>query len=173
MTASAGDHVSSAAALSAAFAARLGRTRPETVAPASLLGLEHEYELYRDGRRVDARNVLPTLGIPGLRLDPADSNAYRLLSGAALTCDETELEVAAPPVAAGWGAAALVESWAAALYEDARSFLPACYELRGTSTHLSFSMPHALNDRAALVFARRFGPALMLLTDRRESHVRL
>ena len=66
--------------------------------PAGLLVLEHEYRLARNGDAVDFRALIHDLPVPGRRIDPGDSYAYRCTSGLALTCDDGEAEVACPPV---------------------------------------------------------------------------
>ncbi len=73
-----------ASAPSDAFAAALGDafSGPE---PASLLGLEREYGLYRNGESLDFRRIIHDLPVPGQRLDPGDRNAYRCRSGLVAT----------------------------------------------------------------------------------------
>jgi hypothetical protein len=153
-----------AAALSLAFREALGRRAPGP-GPADLIGLEHEYRLRRGDTPVDFRDLIHSLPIPGLRLDPGDSNAYRLQSGLALTCDDAEAEIASPPVLCRPGFTREVEGWACEGYRQLRELLPDGVEIDGFSTHLSAAMPDARCDQAAGLLARHFGPALMLLFD--------
>jgi len=156
--------------LSAAFAAAIGAaaTGPDT--PGSLLGLEHEYSLSDGERPVDFRDLIHSLGVPGLPLDPGDRNAYRLPSGLVLTCDDAEAEVASPPVRLQPGFTNLIEAWAATGRAELLRLLPPGIAATGYSTHLSAAMPDALNARVADLYARTFAPALMLLIDGPDSH---
>jgi hypothetical protein len=129
------------------------------------LGLEHEYSLARTGQPVDFRALIHSLPIDGLRIDPADVNAYRCSNGMALTCDEAEAEVASPPVSLAPGFSAAVVAWAAAGRSMLDRVLPSDVSVRGYSTHISVAMPDELNDEACDLFARTFGPAVALLLD--------
>jgi hypothetical protein len=155
---------------SAAFAAALGVRAPRALAPAALVGLEHEYQLASGDQRLDFRTIVHDLPIKGKRLDPGDANAYRCLSGLALTCDDEEAEVASPPVALAPGFTRELAGWAATGRAELEHVLPPEASLTGYSTHLSVAMPDSINDRACDLYARTFAPALMLLMDRPDSY---
>lgn len=54
----------------------MGLAAVAMTAPAvALVGLEHEYQLRRDGQAVDFRDLIHGLAVPGRRLDPGDTNA--------------------------------------------------------------------------------------------------
>lgn len=127
-------------------------------APGSLVGLEHEYRLSRDGRTVDFRDMIHGLAVPGLRLDPGGTNAYRCPSGLALTCDDAAAEVASPPLAVLPRFTCAIEDWARtgrALLDD---LLPDDVAVEGFSTHLSAAMPDRHADRALDLLPRAFAP---------------
>src|SRR5580658_279588 len=73
--------------------------------PTGVVGLEHEYRVHVGGIPVDFRTLVHRIELGQRHLDPADPNAYRLASGAALTADEEEAEIALAPivVAPGFG----------------------------------------------------------------------
>jgi len=136
---------------------------------ASLAGVEQEYRVLLDGQPVDFRWVIGRLPIDGQRLDPGDPLAFRCSWGGVVTADDGEAEIAIPPVAVepGWISALLHHVRHG--HDELRGALPPQFELEGFSTHLSFAMPEAVNDRVCRSFARRFTPALLLLTGHAES----
>ena len=130
-----------------------------------LIGVEHEYRILDGDRQVDFRGLIHGYGLGVRHLDPGDPNAYRLETGAALTCDEAEAEVALPPVPLRPGFTD--EVVARAEYERQRlENLVAPFRVEGYSTHISVSTPRAIGDGVALLFTRTFAPGLMLLMDR-------
>lgn len=131
-----------------------------------LVGVEHEYALARGDERVDVRALLPTLDVPGRRIDPGDRHAIRTTSGVVLTADGREAEVATPPVDIGPGFADRLDAWADAAERTMLSALPADLDVQGMSTHWNVSLPSPLAHRVGPMFARRFGVPLLLLTDR-------
>lgn len=135
-----------------------------------LVGLEHEYQLSRDGRPVDFRSLIHGLPVPGRRLDPGDANAYRCPSGMAVTCDDAEAEIASPPLALAPGFAAEVDGWAGAGHALLDDLLPGDVALTGFSTHLSAAVADADADRVLARLATTFAPALMMVLDRADSH---
>jgi plastocyanin len=153
-----------------AFAAALGLPAPGPPGVASLLGLEHEYRVRRDGEPVDFRDLIHSLAVPGRRLDPGDDNAYRCTSGLALTCDDEEAEVASPPVPLAPNFTAALDGWARAGHGLLERILPPGSVPEGYSTHLSAAVPDAEAEVVAERFARTFAPALMLVADRPGSH---
>ena len=155
--------------LSDGFGALITRRATAESLSGGLIGLEHEYRLTRDGKPIDFRDIIHMLPVRGRRLDPGDLNAYRLPSGLALTCDDAEAEVACPPVDVRPGFASAIDDWAFTGRTALRDVLPSEIELLGHSTHLSASMPAAINDRACALFGRTFAPVLSLLVDRADS----
>ena len=151
--------------LCAEFAASLGHP-PCPLPPGSLVGLEHEFRVLRHGYPIDFRDCIHSLPIDGLRLDPGDSNAYRCRSGIAITADGAEAEFASPPVPVVPGSAREVAAWAARGRRELEAALPPDTTLDGYSTHISVSMPDAINDAVAGLFARTFAAPLALLLER-------
>lgn len=137
--------------------------------PGIRIGIEQEFEVWQDGKRLDFRDLIHGLNVDGLRLDPGDVNAYRLRSGMVLTCDEAEAEVATPPIPVGQGVAAAVVAAAAAARATLEAVLPPGCEARGYSTHLSVSAPGPADAALAERYARTFGPAFAMLIDRPQS----
>jgi len=142
---------------------------PAPDAPGSLVGLEHEYSLTRDGQPLDFRTILHTLPVPGLRLDPGDINAYRLRSGLALTADGAEAELATPPISVQPGFAAEVELWAAMARTQLDAVLPAGVEASGYSTHISVALPGVEGEPVARLYARTFAAAFAFLIENTDS----
>lgn len=154
-----------------AFARALGPPDRDFGARAGgLVGIEHEY-MVRDGggAAIDFRDLIHTLPIDGLRLDPGDENAYRLRSGMALTADEREAEVASPPVVVEPGFAAAVAGWAAAGRRTVAGLLPPGFSIEGYSTHVSVAAPDVLVDEVSIEYALRFAAPLALLMESPES----
>lgn len=138
-------------------------------APAALLGIEHEFRILDGDVQLDFRRHIHDLGIRGRRLDPADPNAYRCEWGGAITADGREAEVAIPPVRVRPGFVARVAARARSAEGALRQALPAAWRLEGYSTHISVSAPSALAEELAPLYARTFGPALMLFMERATS----
>jgi hypothetical protein len=158
-----------AASLSDAFAAALNGGVTERPAPASLLGVEHEYQIVDSGGQLDFRELIHSLPINGLRLDPGDLNAYRTRQGLALTCDGAEAEIASPPVALRPGFTGDLAGWAESGRRTLLRALPKPLTITGYSTHLSAAMAPDVNDAACDLFARTFAPAFALMMERRDS----
>ena len=78
------------------------------------VGVEHEYVVSRDGRSVDFRALIHNLGLGGMALDPGDAYAYRLASGAVITCDDREAEVSTPPILLGPRFVQELDTWISA-----------------------------------------------------------
>ena len=139
---------------------------PLAPAPGALIGVEHEYRVLDvDGAPVDFRTLIHTLPIDGLRIDPGDTNAYRLRSGLVLTADDAEAELATPPIATGRGFASEAEAWSARGRRALERLLPAAYHLEGFSTHINVAMPDDLVDEVAVRYLRSFGLALAWLLE--------
>ena len=133
------------------------------------IGIEHEYAVQRGDDQIDFRTIIHDLTIPGRRLDPADSHAYQLRSGALLTCDGAEAEVATAPIAVLPSFVGNVCRLAGQAATVLRRVVTDELELVGVSTHISVEVPDEVATRAAGLFARTFAPALMLLMDGRDS----
>lgn len=148
-------------------ASPLTRELTPTSAPA-MVGLEHEYRVFRVDEKVDFRRVIHALELGQAHLDPADPNAYRRPSGVVITVDGQEAELAFPPTPVRPGFIDAVVTMAGGARLDLHGRLPR-EELVGYSTHLSVSVPDRIGDRVARLFLRTFAPALMLLMDRKDS----
>ena len=141
-----------------------GEVRPSWPA-GDVIGLEHEYRMLAYERVVDFRSVIHRLGLGRPRLDPADLNAYRLASGAALTADEAEAEIALAPISVRSGAGRLLATTANAERLALASRLPEGARLEGYSTHLSVAARPASSVAMARMYASIFAAPLMLLMD--------
>jgi hypothetical protein len=132
------------------------------------VGVEHEYEVFRDGVAVDFRSLIPIL-LPGhVRADPFDLLATRFDWGV-LTADGFEAEIATAPITIAAGFVGRTVDAAATGLNALRTITPAAFQLNGYSTHISVSWRPRRDDRLAKVWARIFGPVLMLLLDRPDS----
>jgi hypothetical protein len=153
--------------LAAARRAELAAEAP----PGSVLGLEQEYLVRAaSGERIDFRRLLPSLELPGAAIDPGDRFARRMPSGIAITADVNEAEIALPPLRRRRDYAASLAKRAEFALATLDRALPAELELEGYSTHLSVSMPDALNDAVCQLYARTFAAAAILLTDAAEAN---
>ncbi len=147
-----------------------GPVRPRSgVAPASLIGLEHEFVVTQAGHTIDFRKVIRDLPLDGRRLDPGDVNATRCSWGGVVTADDREAEIATPPIARRPGFTVRLERAAALGKEELQSALAPSVELSGYSTHLSVAMDADLSPGACQLFLATFAPGLMLLTDTPQS----
>ena len=156
------------------FARRMARrgARPAQ-APADLIGLEYEFEAVEMGARVSFGDVIDeVVGGGERRWFPFDSCARFLASGAVVTCDETEAELAIPPITRRPGVATIATDELLArrgeLYAAVHQFNEGTgrsLELRGYSTHLSAYCPPATIADIAHRFSRTAAPATMLLLD--------
>jgi hypothetical protein len=120
-----------------------------TAAPGELLGLEHEFEVARDGEPIDFRRLVTDIELDGKRLDPGDPLAHRCRWGGVITADGREAEIASPPVAAAPGFTGELAGWAARGRAELAAALPHGATLSGYSTHLSVSIPDHLGPRLA------------------------
>lgn len=144
------------------------RLRPGTLTP-RLLGIEHEFRVSTAKGAVDFRSLIHGLRLGQPNLDPADPNAYRLPSGAAVTCDGAEAEIALPPVAVRAGFTRELRLRAQLERLALADRLPAGHAIEGCSTHVSVSVPDGIAQAVCRLYATTFAPALMLLMDRRAS----
>jgi len=151
-----------------ALAVALGAAPP--IGAGALLGLEHEFIVRAaDGSPLDFRTVIHESGVGRRHLDPADPNAYRLPSGAVVTCDETEAEIAIAPVPGEGPFMGTVTAAAEAARSALARHLPRGAQLEGWSTHLSVSLPDDVARACGQRYTTTFAPALMLLMDRPRS----
>jgi hypothetical protein len=157
-----------AARLNRRFAASLTSAGSHDAA-ASLVGLEHEYRLLDGERQVDFRQVIRSLALSQHHLDPGDPYAYRVATGAVVTCDQAEAEVVLPPTRVGPHFARQIEATAARERRRLMERLPRTWTAEGYSTHISVAIPAGAGDRLAKLYTRTFAPALMLLMDNRDS----
>jgi hypothetical protein len=136
-----------------------------------VLGLEQEF-LVRGtaGERVDFRQLLPALELPGAAIDPGDRFARRMPSGIVITADVNEAEIALPPLRRRKDFAATLARRAEFALATLDGGLPPELELEGYSTHLSVSMLDAINDEVCQLYARTFAAAAILLTDAADSN---
>jgi hypothetical protein len=145
-----------------------------THTPASgggIVGVEHEYRVLRDSKRIAFDTLIGGLALGRRYLDPTDANAYRLASGAAVTCDEREAELALPPVDVQPGFTAEISRRIASEQRQLQRGLGDGYELVGVSTHISVQVEASpeSTDALARLYAETFGPPMMLLLDRHDS----
>lgn len=138
----------------------------------TLVGIEHEFGVLHDGVEIDFADVLAGLDLGPRYLDPADANARRLPSGAAITCDVREAEIALPPVAVRPGFTREAAHRARMEKVELSRRMGDGYELQGTSTHISVNIPARIQaiDEVAWLHAHTFAPALGMLLDRRDSY---
>ncbi|MGH9196428.1 MAG: hypothetical protein ACRD1T_11880, partial [Acidimicrobiia bacterium] len=127
-------------------------------------GLEFEYRV-SGATPVDFRSLIHDLGLTHGGLDAGDLRAFRLSSGAILTADGPEAEIALPPIqcAPQFTSRAVAQSSTERAWF--RSLLPNHMRLDGYSTHLSIGTPTHFNERISLEYVRAFAPALMVLMD--------
>jgi hypothetical protein len=139
-------------------------------APGDLLGVEQEFTVrLRSGWPVHFGDLLPELDSGGDALDPSHPGARRLGSGAVLSADGREAEVAVPPVPVRPGFAAETAAWGVAARRALTDVLPEPFTLSGYSTHLSISVDDARSPTIGGLYTRTFALGLMLLVDRATS----
>lgn len=138
---------------------------PTAWSAGDVIGLEHEYRVLVGARAVDFRSVVHHLDLGRPRLDPADLNAYRLASGAALTADDAEAEIALAPIFVRPGCGHRLASTARYERRALDSRLPEGARLEGYSTHLSVAVLPSCSEAIANLYASSFSAALMLLMD--------
>lgn len=142
-------------------------------APGEIAGVENEFEVLEFGQRVDFRDLIDdVVGGSDRRWFPMDPHARFLPSGAIVTCDGMEAEIATPPVRARRGhPSALTDevlarrAELAALIDRFNQRTGRSLTLRGYSTHLNAFVPASRSAEVALRFARTVAPAMMLLLD--------
>ena len=134
------------------------------------VGLEHEFRVSAaNGEAVDFRGLINGLRLGQPNLDPADPNAFRLPSGAAVTCDGREAEIALPPITVAPGFTREVRSRAESERVALAARLAPGFEIEGVSTHISVSVPNGLARDVCRLYAHTFAPQMMLMLDRRDS----
>ena len=150
-------------AFAAACMAHAGEARP-------WVGIEHEFLCHdADGRRVDFRTVIDSLGLLATHLVPTDRRARWLSTGTLMTSDKMEAELATPPAEFAPGFTRRIDAWAAFERNQLTARVPQL-RLTGDSTHINFSLPADVDpDDVADMFVSRFAAGQMLLMDRRHS----
>jgi hypothetical protein len=141
------------------------RHTPEGETPLRIVGVEHEYRVSVDGRPVDFREIIHDLPVPGRRIDPGDTHAYRTETGLKVTCDGAEAEIATPPHPLSDGLVEELAAWTSHGGRQLVSLVDGRFDLDGVSTHISVSVDNEYSARASGMFSRTFAPALMLLMD--------
>jgi hypothetical protein len=130
-----------------------------------VIGLEHEYQILVDSRQVNFGEVIHDLGVGRPRLDPADLNAYRLASGAVLTADEAEAEIALSPMYVSPGCGRRLAATARSERHALQARLGGRARVEGYSTHLSVAVKPFFAEAIASLYAATFSASLMLLMD--------
>jgi hypothetical protein len=151
--------------------ARRGSRAPQ--AAADLVGLEYEFEVVENTQRLDFRDLIDeVVGGGERRWFPFDPHARFLASGAVVTCDDTEAELAIAPIPRRSGVATAAADELLArrgeLVAAIRQFnenTGRSLALRGYSTHLSAYCPPGRLAEIAHRFARTAAPAAMLMLD--------
>ena len=140
-------------------------------AAGSLLGVEQEFTVRTHaGWPVDFGDLLPDLvGWGADALDPSLPGARRCRSGAVLSADGREAEVAIPPVPVRPRFADDTAAWGRAARRELTELLPESFSLSGYSTHLSVSVDDTRSPAVAGLYTRTFALGLMLLVDRATS----
>ena len=149
--------------LDARFAAALDVV--ESAANAPVLGVEHEYMVYRGGSPLDFRELIHTLNLDGSLLHPTDEHRYLTPEGVALMADGIVAEVASPPEPLQPGVTARLDGWGADGHQRFAAALPEDTRLKGVSTHVSIECPPGLEDEVAWRYAQLFSAGFMLLLD--------
>jgi hypothetical protein len=149
---------------------RAGRRFADAIAspeerPLSAVGVEHEFRVTEDDRRIDFRSVIHGLDLGTPNLDPVDPFAYTLGSGAKVTCDEQEAEVATAPEPTRPGFTMRLEGSARATRNEIRLRIPGAWRLEGCSTHINVGAGRFDPASLAWRYLQTFAPGLMLLMD--------
>lgn len=118
------------------------------------------------GERLDFRRHIHSMELGRRDLVPGAPFAYWRPTGAIVTADRMEAEIATPPVVLGPGFATALDGWMAwERTQLAQRIRP--HTLRGDSTHINVTLPSDVDpDAVADLFATRFSVGLMLLMDR-------
>ena len=138
------------------FARLVTGSSPTGWPPGEVVGLEHEYRLTYDARAVDFRTIVHSLDLGRPLLDPADLNAYRLTSGAALTADEAEAEIALAPSLVRPGCGLRIADAARSERQALEARLPKEAHLKGYSTHLSVAVCPSSSAAMAKLYLSSF-----------------
>ncbi|HEX9694703.1 MAG TPA: hypothetical protein VGB64_00150 [Actinomycetota bacterium] len=156
------------------FERRLARRSARPLrAPGEIVGVEMEFEVVEHGCRLDFRDLIAdVVGGDDRRWFPLDPHARYLPSGAVVTCDGMEAEIATPPVRTRRGHPSAVADEVLARRAELETLVRRfnersgrSVELRGYSTHLNAFVPEGRAPEVAIRFARTVAPAMMLLLD--------
>ena len=136
----------------------LGRRLDAAVAPSQrsrrVVGIEHEFAVFRGDDQLDFASMVHELGIPGARLHPTNRDLYLTASGSAVMADGLVAEIATPPLDIAPGFTRALHGSLAVTGRLLSSVLPDGDRLEGGSTHISVQVEHTAADRAAARFAR-------------------
>jgi len=138
-------------------------------ADAAVVGVEHEYSLWRGDTFLDFREFAPRLGRFGEPWHPTEPLVFRSSDGVQLQADANVAEAATPPIPIGPGFAEQTAAVSALGRARLTEVVPSDSKLHGESTHLSIASDPATVRELALRYAQAFAPALMLLIDREDS----
>ncbi|HSH11202.1 MAG TPA: hypothetical protein VLA10_05395, partial [Ilumatobacter sp.] len=134
-----------------------------------VVGIEHEYAVFRGKAQLDFASIVHDLGIPGERLHPTNGDMYLTASGSAVMADGLVAEIATPPVEIAPGFTRALQGSLTTTGHLLGAALTDGDRLEGGSTHISVQIDHTAADRAAARFARTYAAPLMLLMDRAHS----
>lgn len=133
------------------------------------VGIEHEFAVFVDGEQRRFTELIHELGVDGFAVHPTDPDFYFTPIGSSIMADGAVAEVATPPIEVTPGFTAELDRWVGRSTDLLHDALSDDMTTEGGSTHISVSVSGRRNDRLALVYARTFAAALMLLMDRPES----
>jgi hypothetical protein len=156
----------SAAELSRELARRID---PSTGPALRVVGVEHEFSLWRDRGFLDFRPFAPGLARFGQPWHPTDPLVFRCPDGLQLQADANVAELATPPVELAPGFDAALVEWTARGRQRLAGACPPDVTLKGESTHISLACEPGSVRGTALRFLQTFAPALMLVMDSRDS----
>lgn len=129
---------------------------------ARVIGVEHEFGVFEDGKQIDFSERIHDLQIPGSTLHPTNKDMFFTADGFAVIADGVVAEVATPPVTVEPSSVTSVATWAESARLELLRMTPGL-DMYGGSTHISIST--GPNDRLSTLYARTFAAALMLLMD--------
>lgn len=136
------------------------------------LGVEHELRVWRDDEQVDFRLLIGDVAGNLRPLDPSDPRARRLPSGAALTADGWEAEIATPPMRLESGTPHRLDELLRAERTELRKLAArhGASALTGFSTHFNVSVPDHRVVQVAHAFVDTCLAALAAVVEPTDSH---
>lgn len=130
------------------------------------VGVEHEFAVFVAGEQRRFTELIHELGVDGFAIHPTDPDFYFTPIGSSIMADGAVAEVATPPIEVAPGFTAELDRWVGRSTDLLHAALSDDMTTEGGSTHISVGIYGKRNDRLALVYARTFAAALMLLMDR-------